>query len=124
MAYDIWPELIDEKTTPRLTAVVRDHLGAAIPGSSLQSLKVWLFNRADGAVLGGRDGQTILGANGGAVDGSGNLTLDLAVADTAILNTAGEDETHLAEFEYTYNSGTRTARHTVEHTIRNLRKTT
>lgn len=123
MAHDIWPELIDEKTTPRLTAVVRDHLGVAIPGGSLSSLKVWLFNRADAVILGSRDGQNILGANGGAVDGSGNLTLDLAVADTAILNTSGEDEVHVAEFEFVYNGGARTGRHTVEHTIRNLRKT-
>ncbi len=122
MAYDVWPTLIDEQTTPRLTAVIRDADGVGIPAASLNSLKWWLINKATDAIINGRNGTGILNANGGTVDGNGNLALDLTVLDTAMIDGTRNTEVHVAEFEFVYNTGTKTGRHTVEHTIRNLRK--
>jgi hypothetical protein len=122
MAYDILGAPIDERTTPTFAWQIVDADGVGVPAASLASLTWWLFNKATGAVINSRNGTSILNANNGTVDGSGNATLVLEAADTAILDESLDLETHIAEFEFTYNGGARTGRHVIEHAIRNLRK--
>jgi hypothetical protein len=141
------PFRFPEKTTGRLTAVVQDHAGVAIPAASLTTLVLTLYNLADGAIINSRSAQSVLNANGGTVDSSGNLVMILGPLDNVITGTASPStsladlmaargstplplgssarsqvETHVALFEYTYDSGAKSGKTEVFIDVLNLAK--
>ncbi len=107
MSHDtIITEHYAEKSTPKITAVIKDEDGIVIPGGSLNTLTLTLYDKATDTLLGSRSAQQdILEVNGGSVDGSGNFALQLTAADMAIVTDAVRVETHIALIEWTYNSG-------------------
>ena len=111
-----------EKTTLRITGTIQDHTGAALPSASLTTLKLWLYNKRTGVVLNNRMAVNVLNANGGTVTSGGLLTMVLDPADNALESQSLAAETHVAEFEWTYNAGAATGRALVEFNVRNFTK--
>lgn len=103
---EVWRWPFAEETTQRITAVIRDETGAAIPGSALETLTLTLYALdANLTILNGRDRQDILGENGGSVNAQGELVLLLNPEDNAIIDDSVRVERHVALFEWTYNDG-------------------
>lgn len=118
----VLPGTFHEKATTRVTAKITDEAAAALGSAALNTLTLTLYNFADGAIINSRNQQSILNANGGVVDASGNLTLTLAPADMVIVDTGLLLERHVALIEWTYAGGLKTGRQEVELMLRNLTK--
>lgn len=84
------------------TATIQDENGMAIPAASLLTLKCWLYVQSTGAIINSRSDQSVLNANGGTVDSSGNFSLTLSPADNEHQGTA-TTEIHVLLLRYTYN---------------------
>lgn len=119
-------DAIQEKTTAQLKATLVNENSLAIPGSSLLTLTLTLYSIADTGfpLVAARNAQNVLNTNDVAVNEAGELTWDMTVADTVILNGALTSEVHRAVFEWTYLAGaiTKTGRHAVDHRITNMEK--
>ncbi len=61
----------------------------------------------NGTIVNGKEDTDILNANNGTIDGSGNITLTLLAADTAMSNTARLREWRTALIQWTWASGTK-----------------
>jgi hypothetical protein len=115
---------IPEGSVALLSFVVNDEEGNAIAGTSLDTLTVTLYNDRNEAIINGRSGTDILGANGGSVDGSGNGEWLMDELDNVMVQTGLPYEDHTAEFTWTYSSGTKTGRHRVGLRVANFVKVT
>jgi len=115
---------VGEKTTCRIGGTITDHAGAAIPAASLATLTLTLYHRQSGTILNSRNAVNVLNTNGGTVTSGGVLTMVLDPADNALEFQAGSRETHVAAFDWTYNSGAATGRSLVEFPVRNFSKVT
>ena len=122
-----------ESSTARLTAVVEDETETAIPSASLDTLTLLLYDQrtqiaspgTTGAVINGRNRQSVLNANGGTVDASGNLEMLLSPADNVIIGTGeGQSERHVALFEYTYAAGLKSGKEEILIDVFNYARTT
>lgn len=115
LSYDIQ---LHEGNSARLIATLRDENGDAVAGSSLSTLTATLYRRLDGTRLNGRDNQSILNENGGAVYDTvqslgtdpdtgdaitGNLLLALTASDL-VAATSLEAETLILEIRATWGS--------------------
>jgi hypothetical protein len=112
-------ERIAEKTSAKVTAVIKDEDGNAIPSGSLDSLKLTLYVKGTDTHVNSRDAQNVLNANDVTVDAQGNLTWLLRPEDT-VMNGTGTSEVHVALFEWAWNGGTKAGKHEIEMTIVNL----
>lgn len=112
-----------EKGSGRLIATITEEDGVTpIPVGTLTTLTLTLYaDDANQTIINGRNAQSILGVNGGAVDASGVLTLTLSPADNAIVNTALEVERHIALFEWTWGVG-KAGKYELVLLVRNLAK--
>lgn len=116
-------EPVAERTTQFLDAVIRDENGVAIPGSALTELMLTLYaTDAQLTILNNREKQDILNANGGTVDESGNLSLELTPDDTAIVDDTIEVEEHVHLFEFSYDGGSKFGKQEIVLKIDNLEK--
>ncbi len=114
------PTRIAERTTPRISAVLKDETGAVIPGSALTALTLTLYLAGDlTQILNGRNKQNVLNANGVTVDAAGNLIWTSSAADHAFLSTA-EEEAHVALFEWTWAAGAKAGKHELLLYVTNL----
>ena len=111
-----------EKTTRRYTAALKDETGAAIGSGTLSSLKLTLYNRADGAIINSRNQQNVLNLNGVTVDASGNLTWTMDPADNPIIDAALSYEEHIALFEIGWASDAKKNNHEVILRVENINK--
>lgn len=112
---------LPELKTSKLTAKLQDENGVGLPVGQITALTLTLYDQKTGTVVNGRDKQSILGVNGGSVDGSGNLALELAPADMALVDAGLSMETHVALIEWTYTGGKKGA-HEVVFRVDNLAK--
>lgn len=98
---------VNEGQSFDFTITPTDPDGNTIDANNLASLTVTLYDDATNAVINSRNGQNILGANGGTIEVDNTVTMRLDPADNVIVGSASEDETenHVARFEYTYNDG-------------------
>ena len=96
---------VPQLTSARYTAVLLDQTGTPVPASSLSTLTLTLKDQASGAVINGRNAQSVLNANNVTVEASGNLVWSLQPADSPILNAELGTETHLATFVAIWPSG-------------------
>lgn len=110
---------VGEGTTQRYTAVIKDELGAAIPGTQLTTLTLTLYAEHTGAIVNGRDAQNVLNANNVTVDANGILVWLLQPADNAILDGGRAYERHIALFQWTYASGAKSGQQQVNFFIPN-----
>jgi len=114
-----------EKTTPKITAVIKDENGVAIPSTSLDTLTLDFYNMSDNptfAVINSRTAQNVLNANDVSLDTSGNLTWQMVPLDNAVIDSALTTEDHRAVFNWTYSGGAKTGRHIIDLTVVNLEK--
>lgn len=118
-------DIIPERSSPKITATVQDEAGDGIAASSLDTLTLTLYNLsdADKTIINSRSDQDVLNTNNVTVDSSGNLVWSVQALDTIIVS-APVLEQHRAVFAWTYSSGTKTGRYTIDMTIRNLEKVT
>lgn len=99
-----------------------------IPGSSLATLTLTLYNAADGTIINSRDNQNVLNANDVTVSEGGVLVWNSLMVDSPIVDSAGigyyKREVHIALFEFTFPIGdpTKGANIEVRIFVRNLKK--
>lgn len=105
---------VNERTTPRYTATIKDEQGVAVPGTALTALTLTYYNLATGTIINSRNDQNVLGTvspvNGVQVSEAGVLTWDLAELDVAIQSTSvpvGGTERHVALFSWTFGAARR-----------------
>lgn len=98
---------IDEATSGRIRGTLTEEDGVTpIPVGTLTTLTLTLYvDDASQTILNGRNAQSILGVNGGVVDGAGVLTLTLAPADNPINDANLPFERHIALLEWTWGTG-------------------
>lgn len=110
-----------QPTAAGSTAVYRgqlqDDTAAPIGSSVLTALTLSIVDTRTGAVVNGVSQRNILNLDRGTVDGSGNLTITLTAADTALLNAADASEGRSLVIDWTWNSPVKTGRHQVDFTI-------
>ena len=111
---------VGERTTSYITAVIRDQNGDPIPGGSLNSLTLTLYNvDASNTIINSVDDVNILNVGRGVVDANGNVTIELLLLDNQLVDTAKSFETHRALIEWTWGN-TRQGRHEVEFLVQNM----
>ena len=122
---------INEGSTPKITGVLKNKAGAAIPVSQLTTLTLPLYNIDDTAypIINSRDNQDVKNTNRCTIDESGNLAWTLAPEDAVIktpsaLTLQKPYETHRAVFKWTYteDSLSQVGSHIIEFKVRNLEK--
>ncbi len=117
-------EHYSEKSTPKITGVIRDTGGIALPGSLINTLTLTLYDELTDSLLGGRSAQqNILGINGGSVGEDGLLSLQLTASDMTIQTPSRVREVHVALIEWVYNTvlGNKL---NIKFTVANLNKVT
>lgn len=112
---------VAEKSTCRITATLTDHSGATL--AAVDTLQLTLYHKRTGAILNARDADDVLNANGGTFN-AGAFGMTLGPDDNALEFQSLGAETHVAQIDWTYNSGTATGRHLVEFVVRNFLKVT
>lgn len=100
---------VNERSSFLFTGKIVDEAGSPIPGSSLSSLTLTLFNAADKSIINSRDDQNVLNANEVTVNESGDLTWNSVAGDSPIVGSVGigQTEHHVAMFEWTWGSNRR-----------------
>ena len=106
--------LVRERSSGTVTAVLQDEAAVVIPGASLSTLTLRLYDIATGTILNSRagaldvGGQNVLNTNNVTVDAGGILTWSVQAADHAVVSTNPRArERHRAVFEFTWGSGKR-----------------
>jgi len=123
---------LKESATATYTATLQDETGAAIPLAELATLKLTFYDAeqgepsvATGNILNSRNAQDVKNTNNVTVHAtSGLVTWSLQTADNPIKNANLATELHVARFDFTYGTPTKTGRHEVGFRVRNLRKVT
>ena len=111
-----------ERGSRILTTTLTDKDGVAITAGALSYLKLTLWEKNSGAIINSRDGQSILNVNGGALSGSGVLTLKLGPLDNAIVGTLNY-ETHRGVILAKLSSGDQDEEpKAFEYTVQNIEK--
>lgn len=102
---DLTKEQIAEKSRRRITFDVLDDEEVPIAGTSLDFMKLFLYNEADEATINSRTGLDVLGTQI-TVDGGGNGVLLLDPDDNPIVGTdpAPDQEVHVAHIDYQWDA--------------------
>lgn len=111
---------ISERTSGLYTATLKDEAGNVVPGSTLETLTLSLYESTGGAIVNGRKVQNVLNTNNVAIDSSGGLTWQIQPADTEIVNNQLAVEPHIAEFQATWAGGTKGVTWKMELDVANL----
>lgn len=97
---------INRDTSGLYNAVLLDENDATVAPAQLSSLTLTLTDRATGAVINSRAGVSVLNANGGTLDISGNFYMQFTALDNQIVSTSSPQvEVHVALFQWTFGSG-------------------
>jgi len=114
-----------EDTTKRYSGIIKDEEGNALPGSSLDTCTLTLYEKESGDIINSRDGVNILNANGGTVDVSGNFAIVLGPGDNVLVRDDNE-EWHVALIQFTYTNaqGSQGGKEEVHFKVTNLDKVT
>jgi hypothetical protein len=100
-----------ERVTDRVTFVVRDSSGAAIPQASLTTITLTLYDKLTDGIINSRNDQNVNNANQVTIGADGTLVWDTVAADNAIINPNLAVEEHVALFEWTYSAGAKAGKH-------------
>jgi len=119
---------VDERTTQKYTATIKDENGAAIPSGSLTTLTLTLYDVDSQMIINSRNNQNVLNLNDVTVDAAGLLTWTMQPADNAILSVSLSDdatERHMALFKFTFGAGgSKAGSHELGLLVRNVGKVT
>jgi len=96
---------IYEESSAVFSGEVVDEDGELV--TSLDTLKVTIFDKKTLNIINGRDQQSILNENGGTFS-AGDLSFVLSRLDTVVYDQTREYEDHIVRFDFTYNEGSRT----------------
>lgn len=106
---------VDELTPATYTATLVDENGAAVAGSTLDTLTLTLYDAASGSIINNRSAQDVLNNNDVTVSDAGLLTWEIQISDTPIVsnthttlvrNSSGDlVEVHKALFRATWDGG-------------------
>lgn len=107
-------------STPVYQAVLVDENGVAMGPGALATLLLSIVDTLSGAIINNCNQQNILNTGRGTLDSAGNLTVALLAGDTALYNTADEQEQRSLVFQWTYNGGAKTGMHQVDFEIQAL----
>lgn len=118
MAIVIIEPPIDEQTTAKITATMKDETGALISSASVDTCTLTLYDKASKTVINSKTLTNILNANNGTWSTVGAFTLTLLPADNVMVGTSGFEK-HVARILYTYNT-TKKGSEEIEFTVRNL----
>ena len=116
-----------EATTGLYSATLKDENDTVISYADLDTLTVTYYNKADGSIINSRTQQDVLNKNNVTVSEAGVLEWEIQPADTVIVDTTltpGQKETHVALFEWTYDSGTNSGRHELTLYVKQLNEVT
>lgn len=114
---------LKEQETGTYSFTVNDENGAPIPASAMNSVTLTLYVVHTGAVVNGRNAQSVLNANQVTISEAGAVAWALQVADTAIADSTRKMEVHRALFVFTWNTS-RKKTYEVDFEIENLGKLT
>ena len=128
MALTISQKTVNEGTTFKYEATLKDEAGVVIPSADLTTLTLTLYNVATAAIINSQTDTDVLNANNGTVHAtSGLFTMIFKPLDNPIVTTAtlaGEYEEHIALFEWTYNAGADAGKHELTIYVKQLAKVT
>ena len=111
-----------ERTSVRYTAKLVDDNGDAISVNNLTAITLTVYDKKTGNILNSRDEQDVLNTNNVTITTAGDVEWIIQPADIAIVNANLVNETHIALFEWTWNSGTRVGKQEIELAVKNLTK--
>lgn len=114
--------LIPEKSSAKLTGIIRDESGVAVPGASLTTWVLTIYDLETQAIINTVDHVNILNVGRGTVDGSGNFSVQFEPNDNPIITVSKTIERHVWLFEWTYQGGTRIGRQEMLVNVQNLSK--
>jgi hypothetical protein len=110
---------VKEASAAQYSATLEDEAGVAIGSASMTTLTLTIFDESsDTAIVTDRD---VLNANGGTLSSAGAFVYLFTAADNAIQGTSSI-EPHIALFEWTWSSGTKSGNHSVKLLVENFRK--
>ena len=118
---------VDEKSTAKYTATLKDESEIAIPLSSLTTVTLTLYDKTKDSIINSRNGQNVLNANNVVISSAGVLVWTMQPEDNAIITTTLRNnayEKHVALFQFTWSSGTKSGKHELEYEVRQLNKVT
>lgn len=112
-----------EKKNATIRCILLDDQETPIPLANLATLTLQLYEQKSKAIINGRNGASILNANGGTVAATGGqLTLRLAPADMVLLSQTPASEVHVALIEWSYNGGVDKGAQEILFTVKNQPK--
>ena len=118
---------VNEGTTFVYKATIVDENGAAIILTDITTLTLTLYDLDAGSIINTRNAQNVLNLNGVTVHAtSGLLTWTATPTDNAIVTAStptGNYETHVALFQWTWNSGAKAGKHEMQVAVKQLLKT-
>ena len=112
---------VGEGGSALLTFTLVTETGVPVTLAQLGTLTLKLYNKADLAIINGKNGTDIKNANGGTVHSTlGTCSLVLLPADNPIVDATRRVETHVALIRGTYNGGVGIVPKAVQIKVRNL----
>ena len=92
--------LIGELATGQITGTLKDADLVRIPGTDLSTFTFTLYDKITRAIINSRSAVNVLTMSGASVSSAsgteGDFVIPLAAADNAIVNTARQNEEHVA----------------------------
>lgn len=106
-----------EETSAEYSATLKDEDSAVIPLADLTTLTLTLYDERTAAIINSRTAQNVLNLNNVTVHAtSGLVTWEIQPADNVIIDLTlrhGQSEPHVAQFDFTWDTGTKAGRHIV-----------
>lgn len=103
---------VEELASAKVTGVIKDQDGVAVPDTSIDEILMTLYEPSSGTIINGREAITALNDNEVTIDASGNLVFSVEPADNIIVGSAvavGDVESHTAHFVWSTGGSEKTA---------------
>lgn len=117
---------VDEHETATFTAYVRDETGTVIPSADLTTLTLTLYQKkTPTSKINSRNAQDILNDNNVTVHAtSGLVTWLMQPEDNIVSDQSLDKESHIALFQWSWNSGAKQASEQIEIQVRRVTNVT
>ena len=115
---------VEEGSTFSYTATLKNEDGVVIPAATLDVLTLTLYEIDGNTDINSRTAQNVLNTNGVTVSSDGELVWTATPADNVIVDSTlqpGEFETHVALFEYEWDTNAKKSSHELTLRVRVIR---